>query len=288
MTSRDNRYPFTLSLMTSDLGAAAAADAAGVDRIGIDLEIRGKEQRQRSRPSWMGGHSLVDLMAVGKVLQRAQLFVRVHPFALGGRDELDQAIDAGAQVVMLPMFHRAAQALEFVRYVGSRAKPVLLLETVSAADDLPALLTSDEDFEFHIGLNDLGISRGHVSPFAVLCDPLLEQLALRIRAANRTLAIGRVARPGQPDLPVAAESIVAHMVSLGATGSFLSQYFLKDGVPADAAWMASAVQSLRDTIAHWQDADPAEHAAALAALYVQVKRQMQASAKLNLKAKGTA
>ena len=72
--------PFTLTLMTPDPAQAAAADAAGVDRVGIDLEIKGKHERQTSRPSWIAGHTFEDLAAVRQVLRRAELFVRIHPF----------------------------------------------------------------------------------------------------------------------------------------------------------------------------------------------------------------
>lgn len=51
----------TLSLWTSDTALAAAADAAGVDRIGVDLETRGKDSRQAGRGTWMSPHVEGDL-----------------------------------------------------------------------------------------------------------------------------------------------------------------------------------------------------------------------------------
>lgn len=262
--------PFCLTLMTSDAAHAAAADAAGVNRIGVDLEVLGKIERQQSRPSWIAGHTCDDLRRIGGALRHAELFARIHPFALGGRDELEQVLEAGARVVMLPMFRSAAQALEFVQAVGPRARPVLLLETVEAANDLPALLRSSDEFEIHIGLNDLGISRGHSSPFAMLVDPLLAQIAGQVRASGRALAIGRLARPFHPGMPVEADLVVALTVILGAQGSFLSQYFLRDGHPEDAAWMSQAVATLRERIAYWAGESAAAQEGALARLREQV------------------
>lgn len=263
---------FTLTLMTASPAQAAAAQAAGVDRIGIDLEVRGKAERQVSRPSWIAGHSLDDLRAVASCLRTAKLFARIHPFALGGREELEQVLSLGAQVVMLPMFTSAAQAIEFVRAVDGRAVPVLLVETVPAVDDLDALLRSDRDFEIHVGLNDLGIGRGHASPFDMLVDPILEQISRRVRASSRRLAVGRLARPNDLSLPVPADLVCALTAWLGAGGSFVSQYFAHGIDPADAQAVTLHIGVLRQRLAHWLRAEPAELAAAVDALREVVRR----------------
>jgi hypothetical protein len=264
--------PFNLTLMTADPAHAAAAQAAGVDRIGIDLEVRGKAARQVSRPSWIAGHTLDDMRAIGNVVAPERRFVRIHPFDQGGREELEQVLDMGARFVMLPMFTSAAQALDFVRAVGSRAVPVLLLETVPAADDLDALLAGNLEFEVHVGLNDLGISRGHASPFHVLLDPLLSSISRRVVASGRPLAVGRLARVSDASLPVPADLVCALTVSLGAGGSFISQYFARGIDAADGQGMAVHVGELRERLAYWSHATPAQLAAALEALAQAVAR----------------
>lgn len=258
--------------MTADPHVAAAAQAAGVDRIGVDLEVRGKAQRQASRPSWIAGHTLDDLRRIVDVLSTSLCFARIHPFELGGREELEEVLGLGAQVVMLPMFTSARQALEFVRAVDGRAQPVLLLETVAAAEDITALVASDMDFEVHIGLNDLGIARGHASPFQVLTDPLVGEIARRVLGSGRRLAVGRLARPDQADLPVPADLVCALTVSLGAEGSFLSQYFLRGVDGTDPAALRSHVEALRGRLAHWSRASPGDLALAMAAIARSVER----------------
>jgi hypothetical protein len=266
-------HSFVLTLMTAEPAHAAAAQAAGVDRIGVDLEVRGKAQRQVSRPSWIAGHSLDELRAVAGAVESARLFARIHPFALGGREELEQVLALGARTVMLPMFTSAAQALEFVRAVDGRALPVLLLETVAAVQDLDALLASDRDFEIHVGLNDLGIGRGHASPFQVLVDPILHGISQRVLATSRRLAIGRLARAGDDSLPVPADLVCALTASLGATGSFLSQYFARGIDAADPQAMTVQVAALRRRLAHWLQATPRQVAEAVEALAEAVRRQ---------------
>ncbi len=263
--------------MTADPVYAAAAQAAGVDRVGVDFEVRGKAERQVSRPSWIAGHVLADLVGIAGVVERERLFVRIHPFELGGRDELDQVLAAGAGVVMLPMFARAEQALEFVRAVDSKAVPVLLLETESAANDLDALLRSELDFEIHLGLNDLGISRGHASPFAMLLDPLLADISQRVAASGRRLCIGRLARVTDRSLPISADLLCALTVSLGGRGSFLSQYFAKGVDPADVGALTVHVNDLRQRARFWAQAKPEELSAALADLTAGIRRMDSAA-----------
>ncbi len=257
--------------MTADPAYAAAAQAAGVDRVGVDFEVRGKAERQVSRPSWIAGHTLSDLAAIARVVERERLFARIHPFALGGRDELEQVLTVGASVVMLPMFTRAAQAIEFVRAVDSRAVPVLLLETESAANDLDALLRSELEFEIHLGLNDLGISRRHTSPFEMLLDPLLADISQRVAASGRRLCIGRLARMSDLSLPVPADLVCALTVALGGQGSFLSQYFAKGIDAADAGTLAVHVSGVREQAQFWAQVGAQELAAALADLTAAIR-----------------
>ena len=63
---------------TDDVAEALAAEAAGVDRIGLDIERLGKAERQAGLASWISPHELSALPALRATLGRAQLFVRVN------------------------------------------------------------------------------------------------------------------------------------------------------------------------------------------------------------------
>lgn len=240
---------FRLTLVTRDPRIAAAADAAGVDRIGIDLETWGKKNRQAGIATWFSDHRLEDLPRIGERLGRSQLFVRINPPEGGGEAELEQALRLGARVVMLPMFRGSEDARRFLQRVDGRAWPVLLLERAEAVRDLDRLLAIDRPFEVHVGLNDLAISLGHRQPFAILADPALHRVCDAIRASGRVLlSVGRLARPDDRSLPVPPALMCRLLVQLGAGGAFLSQHFLRDGDPGDADWMRAAVAGLRACI----------------------------------------
>src|SRR6185436_12988331 len=60
-----------LTLWTSDPQLAARADAAGVERIGVDLERLGKRDRQGGLGTWISEHTEADLATVGTALAGA-------------------------------------------------------------------------------------------------------------------------------------------------------------------------------------------------------------------------
>ena len=53
-----------LTLWTSDPALAARADAAGVERVGVDMERLGKRARQRGLGTWISPHTEDDLAKV--------------------------------------------------------------------------------------------------------------------------------------------------------------------------------------------------------------------------------
>src|SRR5512139_1851864 len=94
---------FVLTLWTADAGLARRADAAGVERVGVDLERIGKADRQRGLGTWISPHRTEDLDALGAALERAELFARVNPLHPGSGREVAEVVGRGARVLMLPM-----------------------------------------------------------------------------------------------------------------------------------------------------------------------------------------
>ena len=74
---------FALTLFTNDAALAAQADAAGVDRIGVDLERIGKSARQGHLATWISEHVEPDLAAITPVLKRAATFARCRNATAG-------------------------------------------------------------------------------------------------------------------------------------------------------------------------------------------------------------
>ena len=78
----------TMKLMyiTRNPEVAVIAQNAGVDRIFVDMEYIGKDMRQKGLDSVKNHHTVEDIKAIRKVLDKAELLVRVNPVHEAGSD----------------------------------------------------------------------------------------------------------------------------------------------------------------------------------------------------------
>jgi citrate lyase beta subunit len=251
--------PFVLTLWTGDPELARRADAAGVDRIGVDLERLGKAERQRGLGTWISPHRQEDLDAVGAVLSDAALFARVNPLHAGSAWEVEEALARGVQVVMLPMVESAREAREFARLVDGEATVVLLVETGEAIRRLPELAAVDGVHEVHIGINDLALSLGVRNRWLTLAGDLAVEAGATVRAEGKRFGLGAVGRPSDRGLPVPVDLVYAQYARTGATAALLSRSFFRPGLDGD---LDVGVTRLRDELSAWWRRSDAELAAA--------------------------
>ncbi len=247
---------FRLTLVTNDPVLAAQADAAGVDRVGVDLERLGKAERQAGQDTRLSEHRLDHLENVAHALKRANLFARLNPYNPNTPGEMEAALGCGAKVLMLPFFRTAGEVDRFVRLANGRAHIVILLETAPAVLRIRDVLAVPGIGEVMLGLNDLRLQFGVRSHFEVLASPLTDMLAGEVRRAGLPLAVGGVARTDDLGLPIAPDLVYAQFPRLGATGAWLARSFLRAAPPG---WeFGQAVRALRRRLSHWAKASPAE------------------------------
>ena len=215
--------------ITNNPLTASIAQKAGVDRIWIDMEYIGKEERQAGMNTVKSFHTIEDIKAVRPIVTTSELMVRVNPlheatkFYCSSKEEIDATIENGADVIMLPMFKTRADAEQFVEYVGGRAKVQLLLETAEAAANIDDILLTQGVDEIHIGLNDLHLSYKQKFMFELLCDGTVARLCEKMKEKGVKYGFGGIARVGYGMLP--AEYIIAEHYSLGSTAAILSRGF---------------------------------------------------------------
>lgn len=210
-------------MITNCPEVAQFAIKSGVDRIFVDTEILGKDARQGHLNTVISRHSLGDVSRVREVVPPGRLLVRINPLHANSEDEIDQAIQAGADILMLPMSRTVAEVQDFVRFVNGRAICNLLVETVGAADSLASCLDAGGIDEVHIGLNDLHLEMGLDFMFQPLASGLIDRLANVLRDREIPFGIGGLARVGEGLLP--AELLLAEHVRLGSTAAILSRSF---------------------------------------------------------------
>lgn len=212
-----------LMLITNNVEIAQEAEKAGVDRIFIDLERLGKQERQGHLNTHIADHKIGDIGAVKKVLHQADLLVRVNPLNPGSPKEIEEVVQQGADILMLPMFTGRAEVERFIELIRGRARSCLLLETPQAMVRLEDVLEVQGIDEIHIGLNDLHIGLKLGFMFELLSSGIVDFLACRIKAKGIKFGFGGVGKIGEGTLP--AELIIKEHERIGSSMAILSRTF---------------------------------------------------------------
>jgi hypothetical protein len=240
---------FVLTLWTNDPALAARADAAGIDRIGVDLERLGKQERQAGLGTWISPHREEDLPALARSLRTARLFARTEPMHEGSEAQVERLVASGVEVLMLPMFRTSDEVARFAELVAGRARVVLLLETVEAVEDVEAIVQVEGVDEVHLGLNDLTLALGLRNRFELLATPVAEQVAHAVAAAGLPFGAGGIGRVGDTGLPIPPDLVYAQLARLGAGATLISRAFTGSG-PGDVELDAEVGRSRR-RLAEW-------------------------------------
>ena len=215
--------PLVVFYITNRPDVALVAEKYGVDRIWIDLETRGKEDRQRNLNTVRSNHTISDIAEIKPLLTKAEMMVRVNSWYEGSQREIDEVIAAGADIVMLPFWKSTEEVRSFLDAVHGRCRTSLLLETKEAVDCVDDVLRIGGFDEIHIGLNDLHISYGMSFMFEPLSDGTVEMLCNKFKQAGVPYGFGGIAKIGSGMIP--AERIIMEHYRLGSTRAILSRSF---------------------------------------------------------------
>lgn len=213
-----------LFYITNNPVVAKICEQSGVDRIFVDMEYMGKADRQGGMDTVQNHHTVNDVKNIRNVITKAELLVRINPIHDGTKTEIDAVLDAGADVVMLPMWKTPSEVETFVQLVGGRAKTLLLLETEDARLCLDKVLNIKGIDEIHIGLNDLHLSQGKKFLFELTTDGTVDEIAAKIKAKGIPFGFGGVGRVFSGDM-LPAENILAEHYRVGSSMVILSRAF---------------------------------------------------------------
>ena len=210
--------------ITNDTAVAKACEAAGVDRIFIDMEYIGKAERQGGLDTVQNHHTVEDVKNIRAVINKAKLLVRVNPIHDGSENEINAVIDAGADFIMLPMWKSSEEVKRFFDIVRGRVKTILLLETDEARLCIDEVIRLDGVDEIYIGLNDLHLSQHKKFMFELYTDGTVDEIVSKLKSANIKFGIGGVGRVNCNNL-LPAENVLCEHYRLGSSMVILARAF---------------------------------------------------------------
>jgi citrate lyase beta subunit len=116
------------------------AQEAGIDRIMVDLEIKGKKIRQKNLGSVISNHSYRDIKNLRTLIKNSELMVRINPLNKYSQSEIKKVIELGADRIMLPMFRSKNEVKQIINFINGQVPLTLLLETSTAVLRLSNIL----------------------------------------------------------------------------------------------------------------------------------------------------
>lgn len=242
-----------LMYLTDDPKTAVDAENAGVDRIFLDLEIIGKEERQRYRNTFITSSTLDDVSKLRAVIKKAEFLVRCNPIHQGSREEIDRIIKDGADIVMLPYFKSAEEAKQFIDFVGGRVRTMLLFETSEAVKNADEILSLDGIDEVYIGLNDLHLSYNMSFMFELLADGTVDMLCNKFKKKGIPYGFGGLAKIGEGLLK--SDDIIGEHKRLGSTVAILSRTFRNElsenGESVDLSHEIDLIRNREAEVENW-------------------------------------
>lgn len=226
-----------LMYITNNQDVAKIAENAGVDRIFVDMEYIGKNLRQGGMDTVQSHHTVEDVKKIKSILTKAELLVRINPIHEAtdeygsSADEIEQVIEAGADIIMLPYFKTCEEVADFLKCVNGRVRTMLLVETPEAVNCIDEILELTGIDEMYVGLNDLSLAYGMKFMFELLADGTVEKLSLKFKQYNRPFGFGGIAALGKGMLP--SEYVIKEHYRLGSTCAILSRSFCNTNLVGD-------------------------------------------------------
>lgn len=212
-----------LMYITNDPEVALIVEKYGVDRIWIDLETLGKEERQKDMDTVKSEHTIEDIEKIKPLLSTSQMLVRVNPWNERSVEEINDVVNAGADIIMLPMWKDVDTVKNFLNCIDGRTKTTLLLETKEAVECIDEVLDLGGFDEIHIGLNDLHLSYGMTFMFELLADGTVDRLCSKFKEKGILYGFGGIAKLGAGLLP--SEDVIMEHYRIGSTRAILSRSF---------------------------------------------------------------
>lgn len=232
---------FSLVLFSTCEQLIRRCDAAGIEAVVVDWEDEGKWQRQKGYDTQINRQDIAALKNVRR-LTTTRLICRIN-----NHDDLDrlvaeaeQAVQGGADEILLPMVRHLSQVERLLSHFQSRCGIALMLETMDAirlAKEFGSLPLS----RVYVGLNDLAIDRGSGNIFMALVDGTVDGIR---QFFDMPFGMAGLTLPGRGD-PIPTNLLMVELVRCNCDFTFLRRSFLRDSEGLD---LADAIDMIRSAM----------------------------------------
>jgi hypothetical protein len=210
---------FALFLFSTDVDLIRAAVEGGAAGAVVDWEYIGKAERQAGFDTQINHDTLEDLRRV-RACTAARVLCRINAFGPWTQKEIEAAVQAGADEILLPMVRSVEEVERVLEWAKGRCGVGILIETreaVAICERLAQLPLT----RAYLGLHDLAIERRTPNPFRAIPDGIVG----RVRSAF-PIPFG-FAGLTLPDrgFPIPCRLLIAEMARLGCSFSFLRRSF---------------------------------------------------------------
>lgn len=213
---------FELLLFSTEREFVREAVEAGVDGIVVDWEVLGKRRRQAGADTEVNCDTLEDLRRVRSWVD-IPVLCRVNPPGPTTERELESAIGAGADEVLVPMVRSPRELDWILELARGRCAVGALIETTDAVNRAGSLAQLPLS-RLYVGLNDLAIERRTPSIFTALGDGTVA----RVRSdVHGRFGFAGLTAP-ERGYPIPCRLLVGELVRLRSTFSFLRRSYRRD------------------------------------------------------------
>jgi len=215
--------PIELFLFSNNPDEAYTAQQSGIDGIFVDWENTGKQERQAGYDTECNKPSIKSLESLSNAVD-IPIMLRINTLSPDTDQEIQLAVDGGADLIVLPMAGSAGDVEHFIEILSGRAVPCIMIENNEILSDLDALQKLPWEYAF-IGFNDLMITRSGNFLWEPILDGTLDLIFSKL--PGRKLGFGGITLVDMGN-PLPFKLLASEMSHHGCHFSFLRRAFKRD------------------------------------------------------------
>lgn len=241
---------FNYIAITNVVEDALVLDRCGVQQIMVDTENLGKEDRQAGLNTVINAHKVDDVFKIKNSGVKAKVICRINGYNRNIYYEIDQAVNAGADILMLPMIQNIDNFKAIIGHINYRVSVLPLIETPYSIFKLKEIIEIAKPGQIHFGLNDLFISMGMKNLFEVLVSPIFASALNFVKDKVELIGIGGI---GDPLIQqrITPELLINEYKLLGSRSVILSRSFFSKGY--DEKRIHKSLGALEQLVLHKTD-----------------------------------